>query len=171
LCALLEHHGYLELAFYGGRQRRRLVTQRAIDAGFGQNIDPSGVRIALEGAAKVAAFPVFFPEWVPGILWTLDYAGLREYANTIPSKRDRLHWLLTYHAHLPRKELAALSGYSERGWSKAVRSSFASYRGTSRRSSETTEARTWSDSGALTGTLHDIALSAPEPPVGDSAQS
>lgn len=163
LCALLEHHGYLELVFHGGRQRRRLVTQQAIDAGFGQNIDPSGVRLALEGAAKVAAFPVFFLEWVPKILWTLDYARLREHANAIPSKRVRLHWLLMQHAYLPRKELAALSGYSERGWSKAVRSSFISYKGTSSATSERTKLRTESESGAHEGILHDLALPAPEP--------
>jgi hypothetical protein len=104
-------------------------------------------------------------------LWTLDYAGLQQRAKAIPNKRDRLHWLLTHHAYLPRKGLAALSGYSERGWSKAVRSSFISYRGASRTTSETTEVGTWSERVALTGTLHDIALAAPESPVADSVQS
>lgn len=119
LACLMEHHGYLELVPYGGVQNRRLVTDQAFHAELGHNADASHTRIAhLEGRHRACIFPVFYPEHVPSILWTLDYEGIVESATTILSKKERLRWLLAEHGHLPDTELARLSGYSRRGIEK-----------------------------------------------------
>jgi hypothetical protein len=116
LACLMEHHAYLELAPYGGRQRRRLVTEQAISAGLGANVDGSTKRIArLEGAQRACVFPVFYQEHVASILWTLDYQGITEAAHKVLPKRERLDWLLDHHRYLPNTELAALSGYRSHG--------------------------------------------------------
>jgi hypothetical protein len=115
LACLLEHHGYLELVPYGGRQRRRLVSDAAFQAGVGHNVDASKKRIGwLEGAGKAAVFPVFYPDHVPAILWTLDIEGIRTQAVSIPRKRDRLTWLLSEHGYLPAAEIAFASAYTQR---------------------------------------------------------
>lgn len=120
LACLLEHHGYLELVPFGGTQRRRLVTDQAFTAGLGHNVDASHIRIAaVEGKNRAGVFPVFYPEHVSAILWTLDHAGISATAATIKGKRGRLHWLLNNHGHLPTAEIASLSGYSRRGVEKA----------------------------------------------------
>lgn len=120
LACLLEHHGYLELVPFGGRQRRRLVTDRAFAAGLGHNADASRKRVAsIEGARRACVFPVFYPEHVSAILWTLDHPGIVRAAPAIPRKRDRLAWLLAHHGYLPTAEVADLSGFSRRGVEKA----------------------------------------------------
>lgn len=120
LACLMEHHGYLELVPFGGTQRRRLVTDQAFDAGLGHNADASRVRVAVvEGRNRAGVFPVFYPEHVPAILWTLDHAGISTGAAAIKGKRGKLCWLLDNHGHLPTAELASLSGYSRRGVEKA----------------------------------------------------
>ena len=120
LVALMERHGYLELVPYGGRQKRRLVTDEAFLAGIGHNVDPSNARSPrLDGAARAVPFPVFYPEAVPSLLWTLDWPGIRAAAKAIPNKRERMGWLLEHHAVLPDKAFVGLSGYSLRGVKKA----------------------------------------------------
>ena len=120
LVALMERHGYLELAPYGGRQKRRLVTDEAFHAGIGHNVDPSHARsLRLDGAARAVPFPVFYPEAMPSLLWTLDWPGIQAAAKAIPNKRERMGWLLDHHAVLPDKALVGLSGYSLRGVKKA----------------------------------------------------
>lgn len=124
LAALMEHHGYLELVSYGGSQRRRLVTDRAFHAGLGHNADGSHRRIAhLEGMGRAVVFPVFYPDRVPDILWSLDHAGITARAAAIEGKRERMRWLLHHHDYLPDAELAKLSGYSLIGVKKARKSS------------------------------------------------
>jgi hypothetical protein len=120
LARLMEHHGYLEMVPYGGRQRRRLVTDVAFHAGLGHNVDASQIRIAaVEGVNRAGVFPVFYLECVPDILWTLDYFGIVAAAQDIPSKRERMRWLLDHHGYLPNDELAAIAGYSLSGVEKA----------------------------------------------------
>ena len=120
LVALMERHGYLELAPYGGRQSRRLVTDEAFHAGVGHNVDPGKARSSrLDGAARATPFPVFYPEAVPSLLWTLDWPGIQAAAKAIPNKRQRMRWLLEQHGYLPDKALEGLSGYSLRGVKKA----------------------------------------------------
>lgn len=120
LAAMMEHHEYLELVPYGGTQRRRLVTERADRAGLGHNADGSRRRIALlEGIGRAVVFPVFYPEKVPDILWSLDHSGITAGAAAIQRKRERMRWLLQHHGYLPDAELAKLSGYTVRGVEKA----------------------------------------------------
>lgn len=57
LTTLLEHHGYLAAVPFGGRQRRRLVTDRAYAAGLGHNPDGARRRLRAEGAGKPVPFP------------------------------------------------------------------------------------------------------------------
>lgn len=116
LAVLMEHHGYLELVPYGGRQRRRLVTDRAFAAELGHNADGSTRRVGVvEGHNRACPFPVFYPDQVGAILWTLDHAGIITGAAAVAGKRARLAWLLRCHGYLPTAELAALSGATRRG--------------------------------------------------------
>jgi hypothetical protein len=69
--------------------------------------------------SRAAVFPVFYPEAVPNILWSLNFPGIIAEAQSIPSKRDRMRWLLTHHSYLPNEELAVLAGYSLSGVEKA----------------------------------------------------
>lgn len=116
----LEHHGYLELVPYGGPNRRRLVTRQAERAGLGHNPDGSRRRIGhLEGMAKACVFPVFYPEHLDTILWTLDFEGIRARASAIPKKRERLKWLLDAHGYLPDKAIAFWAGCTDRAVKKA----------------------------------------------------
>jgi hypothetical protein len=120
LSRLLEHHGYLELKPYGGLQNRRLVTNQAYEAKMGHNVDASVSRVAfLEGYRRAIPFPVFYPEQVQDILWTLDYPSIVATAKAVPKKRDRLRWLMDHHPYLPNEELSSLAGYSLRGVEKA----------------------------------------------------
>lgn len=116
----LEHHGYLELAPYGGPSRRRLVTREAEAAGLGKNIDAARFRLArLEGHRRACAFPVFAREHVAAILWTLDFDGIRREVAALPTKRVRLRWLLANHGHLPSAFLASLAECTTRAVEKA----------------------------------------------------
>lgn len=115
MATALEHHGYLELVPYGGRQRRRLLTEQAVAAGFGHNADAAHVRIGhLEGFNRASVFPVIYPEHAAAILWTLDLDGIRATAAAMPNKRGRLRWLLAHHGYLPDAYLAELAGCSVR---------------------------------------------------------
>ncbi|TCZ64452.1 hypothetical protein EXY23_07340 [Roseicella aquatilis] len=120
MAAALENHGYLELVPYGGRQRRRLLTDRAIAVGFGHNADAAHVRVGhLEGFNRANVFPVIYPEHAADILWTLDLDGIRAKATAMPNKRGRLRWLLAHHGYLPDAFLAELAGYSVRSVERA----------------------------------------------------
>lgn len=120
LTALLEHHGFLELVPYGGLQRRRLVPDNVVEAGYGHNVVPSNRIGHLEGYNTAATFPVFYEEKIADILWCLNYQEIVDKALSIHKKQDKLKWLLNDHPYLPQAELAALSGYSERGVRKAI---------------------------------------------------
>lgn len=116
----LEHHGYLELVPYGGPNRRRLVTRQAERAGLGHNPDGSRRRIGhLEGMAKACVFPVFYPEHLDAILWTLDFEGIQARGAAITNKRERLRWMLDAHPYLPNATIAEWAGCSEIGVRKA----------------------------------------------------
>lgn len=104
LARLMERHGLLELVPYGGRQRRRLVTDAAFRDGLGHNVDPGHIRSPrLDGNARAAVFPVLYSDKLPAI----------------PGKRERMRWLLSHHAYLPDQALADVGGYSLRGVEKA----------------------------------------------------
>ncbi len=130
----LEHHGYVTLAPFGGRQQRRLVSDQATAAGYGHNADGSNTHIAaLEGLNRASVFAVFYEDHVPSVLWTLDLDGIRDRATAIVSKRHRLKWLLASHGYLPSGFIASLAGCTERAVKKARarmggESSLASYR-------------------------------------------
>lgn len=124
LVALMVHHGYLELTFYGGQQRRHLVSDQAISAGLGHNVDASRSRIAAEGMNRCTVFPVFYRDPVADILWALDLDGITATARRQGdhqgfNKKAALRWLLRFHDHLPDAELARISGYSLSGVEKA----------------------------------------------------
>lgn len=122
MAALLEHHGYLELAPYGRDQCRRLVTDQAYRAGLGHNVDASQTRIGkVEGMGTAAVFPVFYPECVPDILWTLNIDGIKAMLHALPSKRSRITYLLRSHGYLPDTEIAALAGCTAHGVRKRRR--------------------------------------------------
>jgi hypothetical protein len=116
--ALLVHHGFLELVPYGSR-RRHLVTESAFRAEVGHNVYPKNRIGHLEGYRRAAVFPVFYEDRLKDILWCLDYQGIVEAVDAIPSKRKRLAWLLGNHTYLPNREIAQLVGCSEVGVKKA----------------------------------------------------
>lgn len=120
LARLMERHGLLELVPYGGRQRRRLVTDAAFRDGLGHNVDPGHIRSPrLDGNARAAVFPVLYSDKLPAILATLGWDGIKQDAAAIPGKRERMRWLLSHHAYLPDQALADVGGYSLRGVEKA----------------------------------------------------
>lgn len=107
----LEHHGFLTLAPFGGRQSRRLVSDQAFAAGYGHNCDGSVRRVAqLEGFNRACVFPVFYPEHLPSIMRVLDFDSIREKAAALPSKRDRLRWMMANHGYLPAGFIADVAG-------------------------------------------------------------
>jgi hypothetical protein len=119
LVSLMEHHGYLELVPYGHGKRKYLVTDTAFHAAVGHNVQP-GNRIArLEGYAEATPFPVFYPDTLNKVLWTLDYDGIKDAVSGAVGKKAKLSWLLSNHGYLPDAEIAALSDYSRRGVNKA----------------------------------------------------
>lgn len=120
LARYLERHGFLTMAPYGGRQRRRVVSDEAFEAEYGHTVDASKVRVGhLEGMNRAVPFPVFYPEHVPNILWTLGLDVIREEMARLPSKRARLTWLLDNHPDLTSQEAANFAGCTERAVKKA----------------------------------------------------
>lgn len=109
-CAM-EHHGFLVLTTFGGRNGRRMVSEQAEREGLGHNPHGGSTHVAyLEGHAKATPFPVFYPEHVPNILGTLGLPGIRDAAAAIPTKRARLRWLLDHHGYLPNATIAEFAG-------------------------------------------------------------
>ncbi len=115
LVALLEHHGFLELAPYGGRQNRRLVTDAAFRGEFGHNVIPENRIGHLEGFNRSCVFPVFYPERIDRILWCLDLDGIKNEAEAQGTKRKRMAWLLENHPYLPNEEIADIARCSVSG--------------------------------------------------------
>jgi hypothetical protein len=122
LTALLEHHLILELAPYGGRQNRRLLTGEAKKAGFGHNVYPWNRITKIEGVRRSAPFPVLYGQRLDDIMWMLDWNNIHDYVKSISSRKKRLHWLCTNHSYLPVAEIAALAGYSEKTVKRNLRS-------------------------------------------------
>ncbi|WP_439551437.1 hypothetical protein [Falsiroseomonas sp.] len=111
MAGALEHNGYLVLVPYGGRQRRRLLSDHAVAAGYGHNADGGLLHVGhLEGFNRASVFPVIYPEHAEAIIWTLDLDGIRDKAVALPGKRKRLRWLLDQHAYLPNARIASLAG-------------------------------------------------------------
>jgi hypothetical protein len=135
MAAALERHGFLELVPYGGKQRRRLLTDTAVMAGYGHNVDAAHCRIGrLEGHNRANVFPVIYPGCARAVLWALDLDGIRTTAGQMEKKRQRLQWLLTHHAYLPNAFLAEVADCTIRAVEKArarraSESSVVSYRG------------------------------------------
>ena len=120
LSRMLEHHGYLELCPFGGRQSRRLVSAAAYAAHHGHNVDPSSIRSPrLDGSARAAPFPVFYAEHVSSILWTLGLDLIQQGVAAQPTKKGKLAFLLAEHGYLPDAEMARLAGYSRVGVARA----------------------------------------------------
>lgn len=112
LCALLEHHGYIETSYFGGQQRRCLVTDQAFQAELGHNVDCSRSRCFLEGQGKVAVFPVFYEDHFNDIMFTLDHPGIVRTAKEQGKRKAKMAWLMANYDFLPDKEIAEISGYS-----------------------------------------------------------
>lgn len=126
LVALMEHHGFLELAPYGGTQSRRLVTEAAFHGEFGHNVHPENRIGHLEGFNRSCVFPVFYPEKIGSILWCLDLRGIKEEAEAQGGKRKKLAWLLENHPYLPNEEVADIAGCSVSGVKQGRRRSVSS---------------------------------------------
>lgn len=120
--ALAEAHGYLGLAPFGRTQGRRLVTDRAVAAGIGWNVDATKTRIArLDGFGRAAVFPVFDPARLEDVAWTFDWAGIVGAVRALARKRDRVSFLLAEHDYLPDTEVAALAEVERRTVARARR--------------------------------------------------
>jgi hypothetical protein len=65
--------------------------------------------------ATAAVFPVFYPECVPDVLWTLNIDGIKAMVQALPSKRSRITYLLRRHGYLPDTEIAAMAGCTAHG--------------------------------------------------------
>lgn len=119
---LLIHNGYIESVPFGGRQHRRLLTDQAVRAGIGHNVDPKGRRSTwLDGHQRAAVFPVFYPEHIATIIWTLGWGLIVSAVTTAPTKKAKLAYLLEEHDYLPDSEIAKLAGYKRDGVLRARR--------------------------------------------------
>lgn len=98
---LLERAGWLVMAPHGGTQQRRIVPDSVILRGDGDNIrdEKSG-----------QCFPVFAPERIENIVWTLGWDKIVAGANMQPTKKAQARWLLDHHSYLPDKTIAQMSG-------------------------------------------------------------
>jgi hypothetical protein len=120
LVALLKHHGYVKLFPYGREQSRLLLTDASFKAGIGHNVQPGEKRsVRLDGANRVAPFPVIYPECVPSLLWSLDWAGVQAKFIAVASKRERVALGVSEYGYLPDTALANLCGCTVNGIEKA----------------------------------------------------
>lgn len=118
--ALCEHHGVLALHPYGGRQKRRFVTEAAERAGLGWNVIPStGATTRRPGAARFWPFAVFAPARLDDLRWMLGWSDLLDAVAALPSREERRSYLLTNHAYLPHAIIGGLSGYARSAVQKA----------------------------------------------------
>lgn len=111
LYRLLEENGWLERAPFGREQSRWFVTDKAVEGGYGQTVDPSNVHsLTLSGGRKAFPFPVFYEDKVKDVLWTLGWDMILKAVDALEDKKARLAWLLDHHSYLPNMTLAQLSG-------------------------------------------------------------
>lgn len=111
LYRLLEENCWLERAPFGREQSRWFVTDKAVEGGYGQTVDPSNTHsLKLSGGKKSFPFPVFYEDKVRDVVWTLGWDVILKTVSALKDKKARLAWLLTHHPYLPNKTLAELSG-------------------------------------------------------------
>lgn len=111
LYRLLEENCWLERAPFGREQCRWFVTDKAIEGGYGQTVDPSNLHsLKLSGGKKSFPFPVFYEDRMRDVIWTLGWDIILKTVSALKDKKARLAWLLTHHSYLPNKTLAELSG-------------------------------------------------------------
>ncbi|ALR88201.1 hypothetical protein DB34_13640 [Acetobacter pasteurianus] len=108
---LMIEHGWLTTAPYGRNQARTLATDKTINGGYGDNIDPSAIHsIRLSGAKRSFPFPVFWTARVPEVVASLGWPQIISNVSAFPRKQERLGWLMNRHAYLPTNTLSDLSG-------------------------------------------------------------
>ncbi|MFT9219994.1 hypothetical protein [Gluconobacter oxydans] len=111
LYRLLEENYCLERAPFGREQSRWFVTDKAVEGGYGQTVDPSNTHsFVLSGPKKAFPFPVFYEDKVRDVIWTLDWDAILDHLGTLGTKKERLAWLIAQHSYLPNKAMAHLSG-------------------------------------------------------------
>lgn len=115
LYRLLEENCWLERAPFGREQSRWFVTDKAIEGGYGQTVDPSNLHsFTISGPKKSFPFPVFYEDKVLGVVWTLGWDAILDHLKTLATKKERLAWLMAQHSYLPNKAIAGLSGANVR---------------------------------------------------------
>lgn len=111
LYRLLQENCWLERAPFGREQSRWFVTDKAVESGYGQTVDPSNTHsYVLSGPKKSFPFPVFYEDKVRDVVWTLGWDVILDHLNTIATKKERLAWLMAHHSYLPAKAISQLSG-------------------------------------------------------------
>ncbi|MFT8978990.1 hypothetical protein [Gluconobacter oxydans] len=111
LYRLLQENCWLERAPFGREQSRWFVTDKAVECGYGQTVDPSNTHsFVLSGPKKSFPFPVFYEDKVRDVVWTLGWDVILDQLNTIATKKERLAWLMAHHSYLPAKAISQLSG-------------------------------------------------------------
>lgn len=115
LYRLLQENCWLERAPFGREQSRWFVTDKAVEGGYGQTVDPSNLHsLKLSGGKKSFPFPVFYEDKVRDVVWTLGWDVILDHLDTLATKKERLAWLMAQHSYLPNKTLAELSGVNVR---------------------------------------------------------
>jgi hypothetical protein len=113
-------NGVLELRPYDGLQRRRFVTDEAVEAGLGWNVIPPSTQLARrKGHARGCPFAVFNPARLRDLAWMLDWPGIVTAASALSSPQQRRAFLLTAHPSLPDAVIGHLSGYARSAIQKA----------------------------------------------------
>lgn len=111
LYRLLQESCWLERAPFGRDQSRWFVTDKAVEGGYGQTVDPSNTHsFVLSGPKKSFPFPVFYEDKVRDVVWTLSWDVILDHLDTFATKKERLAWLMAQHSYLPNKAIAHLSG-------------------------------------------------------------
>ncbi|WP_225198008.1 hypothetical protein [Gluconobacter oxydans] len=112
---LLEENCWLERAPFGREQSRWFVTDKAVEGGYGQTVDPSNLHsFTISGPKKSFPFPVFYEDKVLGVVWTLGWDAILDHLKTLATQKERLAWLMAQHSYLPNKAIAGLSGANVR---------------------------------------------------------
>jgi hypothetical protein len=117
--ALCEGHGILELRYFEGQQRRRFLSDAAVQGGLGWNANLHAFRRRQSDYRSAWPFPVFAGSRLDDLAECLDWPGIKAATAARVTRRERRDYLLACHPYLLDDDIAELSCYSRKAIHKA----------------------------------------------------